>query len=89
MNTARGNLVDEVTLDQLLSEGKIAGAGMDVLAVEPPAGAHPLFRHENFICSPHMAWHSDEAERQLKRSAAEEALRVLRGQPPKYQLNRF
>ncbi len=89
VNTARGNLVDEVALDALLAEGKIAGAGMDVLAVEPPAGPHPLFRHENFICSPHMAWHSDEAERQLKRSAAEEVLRVLRGEPPKYQLNRF
>jgi D-3-phosphoglycerate dehydrogenase len=89
VNTARGNLVDEAALDALLTEGRIAGAGFDVFATEPPPADYPLLRHENFICSPHMAWHSDEAERDLKRSAAEEALRVLRGQPPKYQVNRF
>jgi D-3-phosphoglycerate dehydrogenase len=89
VNTARGNLVDEAALDALVTEGRIAGAGFDVFATEPPPADYPLLRHENFICSPHMAWHSDEAERDLKRSAAEEALRVLRGQPPKYQVNRF
>ncbi|WP_210203960.1 C-terminal binding protein [Bosea sp. 124] len=89
VNTARGNLVDEAALDRLLSEGRLAGAGFDVFGIEPPPADYPLLRHETFICSPHMAWHSDEAERDLKRSAAEEALRVLRGEPPKYQVNRF
>lgn len=89
VNTARGNLVDEKALDRLLSEGKLAGAALDVFAVEPPPADHPLLRHENFLCSPHMAWHSDEAERDLKRKAAEELLRVLSGEAPKYQVNRF
>jgi len=62
--------------------------GLDIL-VNNAALDHPLLRHENFLCSPHMAWHSDEAERDLKRSAAEEVLRVLSGEAPKYQVNRF
>ncbi|MEO8410566.1 MAG: C-terminal binding protein [Propionivibrio sp.] len=89
INTARGSIVDEAALDQLLGEQKLAGAALDVLSVEPGAPVHPLFRHDNFLCSPHMAWHSEESAQELKRKAAEEVRRVLRGEPPLYQVNAF
>ena len=87
VNTARGNIVDEVALDKLLTEKKLAGAAMDVLAKEPGPATHPLFKHENFFCTPHMAWHSEESAQELKRKAAEEVRRVLRGEAPHYQVN--
>src|SRR6202047_2011901 len=63
INTARGGLVDEAALIQALDEGLIAGAGFDVLTVEPPKNGHPLLdvRRPNFILTPHVAWASDGA----------------------------
>jgi glycerate dehydrogenase len=63
INTARGGLVDEAALIQALKEGLIAGAGFDVLTVEPPKDGHPLLdlRLPNFILTPHVAWASDGA----------------------------
>ncbi len=63
INTARGGLVDETALVQALDEGLIAGAGFDVLTVEPPVNGNPLLdlRRPNFILTPHIAWASDEA----------------------------
>jgi glycerate dehydrogenase len=63
INTARGGLVDEAALIQALDEGLIAGAGFDVLTVEPPTNGHPLLdvRRPNFILTPHVAWASDGA----------------------------
>jgi glycerate dehydrogenase len=63
INTARGGLVDEAALIQALDEGLIAGAGFDVLTVEPPRNGHPLLdlRRTNFILTPHIAWASDGA----------------------------
>ena len=63
INTARGGLVDERALIQALDEGLIAGAGFDVLTVEPPTHGHPLLdvRRPNFILTPHVAWASDGA----------------------------
>jgi glycerate dehydrogenase len=63
INTARGGLVDEAALIRALDEGLIAGAGFDVLTVEPPKNGHPLLdlRRPNFILTPHVAWASDGA----------------------------
>ena len=63
INTARGGLVDEAALIQALEEGLIAGAGFDVLTVEPPKNGNPLLdvRRPNFILTPHIAWASDGA----------------------------
>ena len=63
INTARGGLVDEPALIQALDEGLIAGAGFDVLTVEPPKDGNPLLdlRRPNFILTPHVAWASDGA----------------------------
>jgi glycerate dehydrogenase len=63
INTARGGLVDERALVRALGEGWIAGAGFDVLSVEPPREGNPLLELDrpNFILTPHVAWASREA----------------------------
>ncbi len=65
INTARGDLVDETALLQALQEGRIAGAGLDVLSQEPPPPDHPLFRAPNCLITPHMAWATREARQRL------------------------
>jgi glycerate dehydrogenase len=63
INTARGGLVDERALVAALDQGLIAGAGFDVLTVEPPREGNPLLelRRHNFLLTPHVAWASDGA----------------------------
>ena len=70
INTARGGLVDEAALVCALHEGWIAGAGFDVLSVEPPPDEHPLLAPEllaqpNFLLTPHVAWASHPAMQRL------------------------
>jgi D-3-phosphoglycerate dehydrogenase len=87
INTARGGIIDEEALDRALSQGKIAGAAIDVVKKEPMSTESPLFRHENFICTPHMAWYSEEAALELKRKVAEEAVRFAKGEEVFYPVN--
>ena len=64
INTARGGLVDEAALVEALRSGQIAGAGFDVVTIEPPPDDHPLvelLELPNFIVTPHVAWASQEA----------------------------
>jgi glycerate dehydrogenase len=65
INTARGGLINESDLKDALNAGEIAGAYLDVLAVEPPAKDHILADVQNCKTSPHIAWASIEARRKL------------------------
>ena len=89
INTARGSIIDEAALDQALAEGWIAGAALDVMELEPPKPDNPLLKHENSIITPHVAWYSEQAFDELKRKAAEEAVRVLSGEKPHYPVNQL
>lgn len=55
INAARGGLVDELALDRALREGRLFGAGLDVLKAEPPAPDHPLLANDRVLISPHTA----------------------------------
>ena len=72
INTGRGELVDEADLLAALTEGSIAGAGLDVLAEEPPPAGHPLIVAQlpNLLITPHTAWSSAEARQRLFDGAA-------------------
>lgn len=88
VNTARGGLVHTDALHEALAARRILGAGLDVFEQEPP-GIHKLFSLDNVVVSNHMGWYSEEAMRDLQRKTAEEAVRVLRGEPPLNWLNRW
>ena len=75
--------MDEAALLDALESGRLAGAGLDVLAVEPAPADHPLVRHPRVVMTPHSAWYSEEAMRDLQRLLAEDVLRVLREEPPR------
>lgn len=83
INTARGGLVDEAALITALDEGLIAGAGFDVLTVEPPRNGHPLLdvRRPNFILTPHVAWASDGAMQFLADQLIDNVERWAAGTP--------
>jgi len=81
INVARGGLLDEDALLDALNRRQIAGAGLDVLAVEPASPDHPLIGHPRVVMTPHAAWYSEEAMHDLKRLLAEDVLRVLQGKP--------
>lgn len=86
INLARGPIWDEKGLYAVLKEGKIAGAGSDVYEVEPATKDHPLLQLENFVGTPHMASHTDEALRRMS-LVAEDVIRVLEGKVPVYPVN--
>ena len=73
LNTARGGLIDEFALAEALKSGKLAGAGLDVLTVEPPRkeDANPLFGIENCFITPHHAWMPSETRTLLIQTVAD------------------
>ena len=87
INTARGEVVDIDALVDAVRAGTIAGAGIDVLPFEPPPPDHPILHEEGILVTPHIAWASQEAGRDVKIRGAEDVVRVLRGEPPKYPAN--
>src|SRR5215468_390060 len=92
VNTARGPIVDDHALHRALSEGWIAGAGLDDIEEEPAKVRdwrpdNPLLRLDNVVITPHAAYYSEEAIDTVRRFAAEEVVRVLSGRPPLSPVN--
>lgn len=81
VNVSRGGLVDEAALARQLQRGALGGAGVDVFEDEPIAATHPLCSTPGVLLTPHIAWYSQEATRDMQRKAAQEAARVLTGRP--------
>jgi D-3-phosphoglycerate dehydrogenase len=86
INVSRGGLVDTEALVASLRAGHLGGAGLDVLDEEPAVPAE-LLEHPSVVITPHIAFSSDASVVQLRRGAAEEVVRVLHGETPRYPCN--
>jgi D-3-phosphoglycerate dehydrogenase len=87
LNLGRGPLWDEKAVLEALEQKWIAGVGTDVFEEEPTAKDNPLFRFRNFMCTPHMAAHTEEAMRRMS-LVAEDIVAVLQGREPRWPANR-
>jgi glycerate dehydrogenase len=81
INTSRGPVVSEHDLAAALNNGVIAGAGLDVLTIEPPSADNPLFHARNCIITPHIAWATFEARTRLMGIAVRNVESFIGGQP--------
>jgi glycerate dehydrogenase len=81
VNTGRGPLVDEEALAAALTRGQIAGAGLDVLSVEPPSGGNPLITAPNSLVTPHIGWATREARVRLIKQVAANLAAWQAGKP--------
>lgn len=86
LNTSRGALIVEEDLARALREGKLAGAGLDVLSVEPPDRDNPLYSAPNCCITPHIAW-ATRAARQRLMNATVENLRAFQAGRPQNVVN--
>ncbi|MBV8241050.1 MAG: C-terminal binding protein [Hyphomicrobiales bacterium] len=84
INTARGPLVDEDALASALDSGRLGGAALDVVAVEPLPKDSRLIGRDNVILTPHTAFYSVEALDELQTKCAADVARVLSGETPVY-----
>jgi len=87
VNTARGGIHDEARLAEALSRNLIAGAGLDVFLVEPPAPDHPLLAFDNVIANPHLAGMSAESQTGITEYAATQWIEILNGRRPPRLIN--
>ena len=82
VNCSRGGIVNEEALVAALKSGKLAGAGLDTFEHEPLSKDDPLCQMDNVILSPHAAWYTVDAMRELQSVTAQQAALVLTGQEP-------
>jgi len=87
INTSRGPMVDVEALAEALRQRKIAGAAIDVYDVEPPPPDYPLFGLDNVILTPHIAWASEEAGWEIRRSILDDILAFSQGKPARCVVN--
>ena len=87
VNVSRGALIEEGALYEALRSGRLAGAALDVMAVEPFDMRSPLLGLDNLVVTPHAAWYSEQSERELSRKMAGAAIQALRGELPDHTIN--
>ena len=88
INVARGPIVDQTALTDMLTHGRIAGAGLDVFDVEPIASTDPLLTLDNVIVSPHAICWTDECFKGIGSSACRSLIDVAKGRTPSHIVNR-
>lgn len=81
INSSRGPLVKDQDLANALNAGVIAGAGLDVLSIEPPTESNPLLSAKNCLITPHIAWATLEARSRLMDVAVSNVAAFLQGKP--------
>lgn len=81
INTSRGALIDENALIQALQQHQIAGAGLDVLEIEPPRKDHPFFDMDQVILTPHMGWRGLETRQRLLQLVSQTLKAYIEGHP--------
>ncbi|VDN48910.1 Glycerate dehydrogenase [Petrocella atlantisensis] len=81
INTSRGPLIVEEDLAEALNNGKVAGAGLDVLSVEPAKDDNPLLKAKNCIITPHIAWAPKESRERLLNIAVDNLIEYTKGNP--------
>jgi len=79
INTARGGLINEADLADALNNGRLAGAGLDVLSTEPPSSDNPMLSAKNCLITPHIAWASIDARTRLMEIEAENIKGYING----------
>ena len=84
INTSRGGLINENDLAYALNQSKIAGAGLDVLSVEPPSKTNPLLTAKNTIITPHIAWAGVNARQELLKGIIENIVDFQQNRTPKW-----
>ena len=82
VNVARGPIVDTEALVAALDAGELAGAGLDVFPEEPPATTDPLRDHPDVVTTPHVAWYSEEANEERRRTVVDIVRTTLEGGEP-------
>jgi D-3-phosphoglycerate dehydrogenase len=85
VNTSRGQIIDTIALAQALRRRLLGGAGLDVFEAEPLPSNHPLRHAPNCILTPHVAGCTLDASTSRFQTAAEDVIRVLRGEPPTFR----
>ena len=88
INTARGELVDEAALLHAVKSGRLAGAALDVLSVEPPPSDFPLLHEERITITPHAGWYSEASKLDVRVKAIDDVVRVLTGNAPRSPVNK-
>ena len=87
VNTSRGPIINEQDLCDALRSGTIAGAALDVMAVEPPGKDNPLYAFENVVLTPHCAWNTLEGSWRVAKEAAERVCELRDGREIKKLVN--